>query len=120
MTNLLEETLKVLKYLQIDEEEVAWVGSDNGAYAIPWGDFKKIASKTNYDGGYGGQEIAEDLVVVFKDNSWLERQEYDGSEWWSYKKAPERQKKAKTFTRVMGEWSEISLDRCNKEREEEE
>ena len=115
MANLLEETLKVLKNLQVDEEDVAWVGSYDGDLAISWKKFKKIASKTFYDGGYGGQEIAEDLVIVFKDNSWMERQEYDGSEWWSYKKAPERQKKAKTFTRVKGEWSEISLDRCNKE-----
>ena len=115
MNNLLEETLKVLEYLQINEKEITWVGSYDGDFAITWKEFKKIASKTNYDEDYGGQEIAEDLVIVFKDSSWLERQEYDGSEWWSYKKAPERQEKAKTFTKVKGEWSEISLDRCNKE-----
>lgn len=33
-----------------------------------------------YDNGYGTQEISG--VVLFKDNTWLSRGEYDGSEWW--------------------------------------
>ena len=40
----------------------------------------------NYDDGYGSQEL--DGVVLFKDNTWLERGEYDGSEWWEYKTPP--------------------------------
>lgn len=40
-----------------------------------------------YYSGYGTQEIYG--VVVFKDNSWLERREYDGSEWWSHKVLPQ-------------------------------
>ena len=38
-----------------------------------------------YDNGYGSQELFGE--IIFKDGSWLERGEYDGSEWWSYKKA---------------------------------
>ena len=41
----------------------------------------------NYDNGYGGQELYG--KVWLGDNAWLERGEYDGSEWWSYKKLPE-------------------------------
>ena len=37
-----------------------------------------------YDNGYGTQYIFGE--VLFKDNSWLEREEYDGSEWWAYRK----------------------------------
>jgi len=41
---------------------------------------------TNYDNGYGGQELYGTLV--FGDGSWLERFEYDGAEWWNYKQTP--------------------------------
>lgn len=40
----------------------------------------------NYDSGYGGQELYG--CIVFEDGSWLERGEYDGSEWWGYKSTP--------------------------------
>ncbi|MDU0406154.1 hypothetical protein ML8HA_01956 [Lactococcus lactis] len=37
--------------------------------------------KTNYDSGYGGQEIAYNLMI--KGNGFImTRGEYDGSEWW--------------------------------------
>ena len=39
-----------------------------------------------YDNGYGMQELGG--LVWFDDNSWLERREYDGSEWWEYKQYP--------------------------------
>lgn len=34
----------------------------------------------NYDNGYGMQFIYG--TVMLSDNSWLERREYDGGEWW--------------------------------------
>lgn len=39
-----------------------------------------------YDDGYGGQELFG--IVWFNDGSWLERGEYDGSEWWVYRTTP--------------------------------
>lgn len=39
-----------------------------------------------YDAGYGGQELFG--RIWFKDGSWADRSEYDGSEWWSYKTLP--------------------------------
>lgn len=39
-----------------------------------------------YDAGYGCQELYG--TVLFTDGGWLERGEYDGSEWWEYKHAP--------------------------------
>jgi len=38
----------------------------------------------NYDSGFGGQELYG--YVWFEDGTWLERGEYDGSEWWYYNK----------------------------------
>ncbi len=34
--------------------------------------------------GYGGEEVATDLLVVGED-WWLERHSYDGAEWFEYK-----------------------------------
>lgn len=39
-----------------------------------------------YDAGYGSQELFG--CILFEDGSWLEREEYDGSEWWEYHRAP--------------------------------
>ena len=39
-----------------------------------------------YDSGFGGQLLYGN--VWFTDGTWLERGEYDGSEWWEYKTTP--------------------------------
>lgn len=40
-----------------------------------------------YDSGYGGQEL--EGIVWLVDGTWLDRGEYDGSEWWNHQKCPE-------------------------------
>ena len=40
-----------------------------------------------YDSGYGGQELYGTVWLV--DGTWLERREYDGSEWWEHKFCPQ-------------------------------
>lgn len=40
-----------------------------------------------YDSGYGVQELFG--YIWYKDGTWSERGEYDGSEWWEHKKRPE-------------------------------
>jgi hypothetical protein len=40
----------------------------------------------NYDSGYGGQELFGIIWLI--DGTWLDRGEYDGSEWWSYQCCP--------------------------------
>jgi len=40
-----------------------------------------------YDDGYGGQELFG--TVWLKNGAWLDRSEYDGSEWWEFRKTPE-------------------------------
>ena len=46
-----------------------------------------------YDSGYGGQELFGN--IWFKDGSWVERGEYDGSEWWVHCVCPEIPKECK-------------------------
>lgn len=48
--------------------------------------FLENLASINYDNGYGGQELFG--TIVFKDGTWLERGEYDGSEWWEHRKLP--------------------------------
>lgn len=48
--------------------------------------FLETLASINYDNGYGSQELFG--TIVFKDGTWLERGEYDGSEWWEYRKLP--------------------------------
>ena len=46
---------------------------------LPQLDFK-------YDEGFGGQELFG--YIWYTDGTWSERAEYDGSEWWMYKRPP--------------------------------
>ena len=41
-----------------------------------------------YDSGYGMQEV-DGRVWLVEEGTWLERGEYDGSEWWVYRKCPQ-------------------------------
>jgi len=82
--NLLKETLDELKENGKTEADVCWVGNLN--LKCTWDAFKKIAD-TEYDCGFGSAKVAQDLLIVGKD-WWLERHEYDGSEWWEYKSTP--------------------------------
>jgi len=86
MKNLLSETIEILSDNNKTESDVLWVG-DLTAY-FSWEHFKKIAS-VDYDNGFGGAEIIQCLKVVGND-FWLERHEYDGSEWWEYKELPKK------------------------------
>lgn len=100
MTNLLEETLEKIADNNKTVEDVSWVGTDDGEYAILWEEFRQIAD-VRYDKGFGGNEIPLDLVIVFKDGTWLERAEYDGAGWWEYKTLPHKQPTTKKFTNVF-------------------
>lgn len=97
--NLLKETLEELE--DFPEKEIAWarittegvLNHDNDEVYIlhpnyTQDDKDNFFSSLNfeYDNGYGFQEI--DGVIVFTDNSWMMRREYDGSEWWEYNKCP--------------------------------
>lgn len=99
MINFLEETK--LSMGPKKSQDIDWIGSMDGEYAMTWEEFEKLAN-FEYDGGFGSQKIASDLVIVFKDGSYLERAEYDGSEWWEFKTQPEKKENAKPITNLGG------------------
>lgn len=93
MANLLAETLALLKFHGLTPVDVRWVGGRPATWGEPkssflgsWKDFAALAD-FEYDAGYGGEEINTNLKVVGGD-WWLERHEYDGSEWWEFKRLP--------------------------------
>lgn len=49
-------------------------------------EFIKFMMENEYNPGFGAQELYG--MIVFED-CWFERHEYDGSEWWEFKKQPE-------------------------------
>lgn len=101
MTNFLEETLDMLKDCGKTEDDVLWVGRcEDFTSGLPdvkntWEWFKSKAN-FEYDNGYGGAEIPLSLVVVGVD-FWLERHEYDGSEWWNIRECLLNHLKLKTL-----------------------
>lgn len=99
---LLSETLQALDDYGKSNKDVKWVGSADGKYIISWNAFEKIAVRLEYNNGFGGQEIASDLVIVGK-NWWLERSEYDGSEAWEFKAKPSKSLKSKNFDLVKSQ-----------------
>jgi hypothetical protein len=49
-----------------------------------------------YNDGYGCQNLFG--FVWFTDGTWAEREEYDGSEWWEYKRCPAIPAKSEKLT----------------------
>ena len=105
MKNLLDETIAVLeKNGKTISDIVAIQGND---FAISINNFIEIASCTNYDSGYGSQEIACDLKII-GNNWWLERREYDGAEWWEFCQFPSLKIDIKEIHTLSGDgWSSL-------------
>lgn len=86
MVNLLKETISILKENGKTLEDVKFVCSEFGTTDI--GTFINAADK-EYDNDFGGEEVLISLQIV-GDDWWLERQTYDGSEWWEFKTLPKQ------------------------------
>lgn len=93
MINFLEETLTAIRDCSYTTDDVDYVTYWNHELSERCAtSFEQFTTQANfvYDEGFGSNEIALHLYIVFKDGSWLEREEYDGAEGWAYKSAPKR------------------------------
>lgn len=99
MANLYDETINMLKINGKSLEDIKSVQCDD--FAITLENFIEVAKNTDYDGGYGAQEVAIDLKIIGED-WWMERREYDGAEWWEFRKAPEINKEIKQVKKLAG------------------
>jgi hypothetical protein len=104
MTNAKEELIAILmrtessiKCARIKRDEGYWDEHDNyttkADIILKEGhsleEYKSFLDALNfeYDNGYGMQELSG-TVWLTKENTWLSRGEYDGSEWWEYNECP--------------------------------
>lgn len=83
--NLFEETFKKLEEEGLSFSSISYISMDG--YRMDVDTFVELARRTNYDSGYGEQEINSSLCI------WglywvMYRCEYDGSEWWEIRKLP--------------------------------
>ena len=97
MTNLYDETIKAINGRKIAYAKIKVnndILGDDAKYINlkPYhtcserGEFYNSLRNINYDNGYGSQYVFG--FVVFTDGTWIERKEYDGSEWWGSKRCP--------------------------------
>lgn len=96
MKNLRLETAEILQQHGKTAADVLWVQWE-GKFHCTFEEFVAAANFFEYDDGYGGAEVATSLKVVGKD-WWLERGEYDGSEWWEFKTLPTKPEMQRTPT----------------------
>lgn len=97
MQNLKEETLNILNEHGKSINDIEWIGMRN--VEIPIATFLDLAD-VEYDDGFGLPEVDETLIVVGGD-WWLERAEYDGSEWWEFKTLPKRPDEIMDVKRIV-------------------
>lgn len=106
--NLWEETLDNLKDNGFSWEDVNFISCDG--FRITNDNFKDVAIKTDYDDGYGKQEIASDLKLYGNDFVMI-RLEYDGSEWWEcITTKPNQNLETKTIARLVYDYNHDSLE----------
>lgn len=104
LKNLWEETIDTLKDYSLTWDDVEYVILDEQNCCITKENFEEVARKTNYDSGYGAAEIRTDLMIVGW-NWWLERREYDDSEWWELQTKPNIPNNFRKITNLK-EWEE--------------
>lgn len=96
-TNLYEEIVSELKEHNKNIEDIKFVclnapelsikGFVFHKYQLETNEFLTIAKEIYYESGFGLCYINLTLKIA-GDNWWLERHEYDGSEWWEFKTMP--------------------------------
>lgn len=101
MTNLLQETIQDIENSGHNVQDIVFIGSSYSGYSCTWNEFLLLAD-IEYNSGYGAQEVASDLTIVFRDGITMWRSEYDGSEWWEYVKPVESPKEQKKITKLTG------------------
>lgn len=61
------------------------------------------------------KKVASDLVIAFSDKTYMTRGEYDGSEWWQYKKPLVIPKQTKSIKSLVGDSSWLTLTEIDAE-----
>lgn len=101
--NLLQETKEEFESSGLVSDDIVYIGSlpigEKPFYSCTWKEYEILAD-FEYNSGFGGQDIARDLVVIFNDGSVMDRREYDGSEWWELHRSYAIPKETKPITHL--------------------
>lgn len=117
MINFLHETMSDIAQAGKNYQgSIRFIGSADGVWGCTWEEFTKLAD-FEYDPSYGAAEIPQDFIIVFDDGSYMERGEYDGSEWWNYHTTPAVPTTYKTIKHLdrRGSWSTVAEDQKEEE-----
>ena len=98
--NLLTETVRFMESIGESPGDIIFIGSEHSGYACTWDEFVILADR-EYDSGFGAQEVADDLIIVFSDGCRMYRHEYDGSEGWRYVRPFVRPEEMKKIRRLF-------------------
>lgn len=101
MTNLLEETTNIMLGFEKSPDDIIFIGSESSGHSCTWEEFVVLANK-DYHAGYGSAEVATDLIIVFNDGSRLDREEYDGAEWWEFRNPFQMPTEIKPIVNLFG------------------
>ena len=83
--NLLKETVEKMDLSNLRHEDIVFIGSDKTGHSCTWEEYVALAD-FEYDEGYGLQKVATDLIIVFNCGTILNREEYNGYEYWTVRK----------------------------------
>ncbi|MDR4491401.1 MAG: hypothetical protein R2685_10955 [Candidatus Nitrosocosmicus sp.] len=87
MENLLKATIDIMTKNKKTQSNIVHIGSPDGKYVMDWSQFQKLADK-NYNNQTMKFKVTYDLIILFDDNSWLEREHDVGLEFWRYHSIP--------------------------------
>ena len=107
--NLLTETIDFMDYCEKSTGDITFIGSYDGEYSCTFEEYEVLADFEYYD-GFGAQNVASDLVILFSDSSVMSRSEYDGSECWELTTPVNVPDKTKNITTLCngGMWDSIA------------
>jgi hypothetical protein len=78
MRNLLQDTRDCIAVTGHTEADIIFIGSQCSGYQCTWDEFCVLADK-EYNPDSDGQEVAEDLIIVFSDGEQITMAKNGGS-----------------------------------------
>lgn len=81
--NFLTETKDFVTMTMHSGLDITFIGSKDGEYGCTWQEFESLAN-FDYEPGYGRQQVAKDLVILFSDKTFMSRSEHAGKESWVF------------------------------------
>jgi hypothetical protein len=113
MSRLITETKEAIKRSGHKIADIIFIGSEVSGHSCTWKEFEQLAN-FDYDSGFGSQEVATDLIIVFSDGAKMWRDEYDGSEGWAYSSPFKMPTKFKPITTLCNGDSWASIEEMNR------